>query len=107
MSLLDGAGRSASVTALDNTECLRMGHAAFDEAMRTIPLLAYNFARILAARIRLANEHTQALAALDVEHRVARQITAFANRYGQRQADGSVHIPIRLTQSDLSSMIGA
>jgi CRP/FNR family cyclic AMP-dependent transcriptional regulator len=107
MSLLDGRGRSASVTTLDKTECLWMDGAAFRDALRTMPELGFQFARILAARIRMANDHIQALAALDVESRVARQLVALADRYGQPNKDGAILIPIRLTQADLSATIAA
>ena len=32
---------------------------------------------------------------------------AFARQYGQHTPDGAISIPIRLTQSDLASLIGA
>src|SRR5512132_3006165 len=73
MSLLADRRRSASVSALDETECLWMDGSTFRHAIRDIPGLALNLARILAARIRLANEQIQALAAPGVESRVARQ----------------------------------
>ena len=107
VSLLDGRTPSATVTALDHTECLAMNFAVFREAIRTGPLLAFNFARTLAGRLRLCNNQIQALASLNVENRVARQIMAFADRYGEPQPGGAIQIPIRLTQSDLSHIIGA
>lgn len=107
MSLLDGRGRSANVTTLDKTECLWMDGAAFRNALRNSAELSFAFAKLLAARIRLANEQIQALAALDVEARVARQLLALAARYGQAKKDGSIEIPIRLTQTDLSATIAA
>lgn len=107
VSLLDGRKPSATVTAIDRTECLAMQFAAFRDAIRSVPLLAYNFARTLAARLRLSNNQVQALVSLNVENRVARQIMAFADRYGQPQPGGAIRIPIRLTQSDLSHIIGA
>jgi len=107
VSLMDGRKPSATVTALDHTECLAMDFAMFRDAVRTVPMLGFNFARILAARLRLANDQIRALAALDVEHRIARQIMAFANRYGEAQPDGSIYVPIRLTQSDLGNIVGA
>jgi CRP/FNR family transcriptional regulator, cyclic AMP receptor protein len=107
VSLLDGRKPSATVTALDRTECLSMDFMVFREAIREVPLLAFNFARILAARLRLTNAQIQSLATLNVENRVARQVMAFAERYGEPQTGGAIHIPIRLTQSDLSHIIGA
>jgi len=75
--------------------------------MRTMPAIALNLLRILSDRLRLANERIQALCALDVYGRVARQIQSFARQYGQPSADGTVTIPIRLTQSDIASLVGA
>jgi CRP/FNR family cyclic AMP-dependent transcriptional regulator len=72
-----------------------------------MPAIALNLLRILSDRLRLANERIQALCALDVYGRVARQIQSFARQYGQRGADGTVTIPIRLTQSDIASLVGA
>jgi CRP/FNR family cyclic AMP-dependent transcriptional regulator len=44
---------------------------------------------------------------LDIYGRVARQILAFAERYGQVTDQGDIAIPIRLTQSDVASLVGA
>jgi len=107
MSLLDSAGRSASVETLEESTVLWMGRDSFTEALRTIPLLAMNLVRVLAARVRLANEHIQTLATLDVNGRVARQLLAFAEKYGQPDSAGHVRIPIRLTQGDFADLVGA
>ena len=42
-----------------------------------------------------------------IEARVARQVLAFAEYYGQPQPNGDIQIPLRLTQSDLAAMLGA
>ena len=62
---------------------------------------------MLARRLRLADAQIQSLAALDVYGRVARQLLAFAQEYGEEQSDGSTLIPLRLTQSDLADLTGA
>ncbi len=107
MSLIDSAGRSASVLTLEETTLLWMDGAAFQQALRAIPDLALNLVKILAARVRLSNELVQALAALNVYGRVARQLLAFADRYGEAQTDGGISIPIRLTQGDIADLVGA
>jgi len=106
ISLIDSAGRSASVVTLEESQILWMGGETFQECLQTMPALSKNLARILAGRLRLANELIQALASLDVNGRVARQILAFADRYGMQQADGVV-IPVRLTQGDEAARVGA
>lgn len=106
ISLLDSAGRSASAVTLEDSQLLWMGAQAFQECLRTLPVISQNLTRILAGRMRLANELIQALATLDVNGRVARQVLAFAERYGQAGEQG-VLIPLRLTQGDLADLVGA
>jgi CRP/FNR family cyclic AMP-dependent transcriptional regulator len=44
---------------------------------------------------------------LDVHGRVARQLLALADAHGERDANGRVTIPLRLTQGDLANLVGA
>jgi CRP/FNR family cyclic AMP-dependent transcriptional regulator len=48
----------------------------------------------------------QALATLDVNGRVARQLLAFAEKYGHEK-DGATQIRIVLTQGDIADLVGA
>ncbi|HJZ47860.1 MAG TPA: Crp/Fnr family transcriptional regulator [Roseiflexaceae bacterium] len=109
MSVLDSvaAGRSANIVTQEQTTVLWLDRVNFQECMRTMPAIALNLLRILSDRLRLANERIQALCALDVYGRVARQIQSFARQYGKPDAHGAVVIPIRLTQSDIASLVGA
>jgi CRP/FNR family cyclic AMP-dependent transcriptional regulator len=107
MSLLDGTGRSANVLALEDTSLLWMDRNAFEECLRSMPGVTANLMRILCNRLRHAGQQIQAMASMDVQGRVARQILDFAQRYGDVTPDGDVLIPIRLTQSDLASLVGA
>ena len=107
MSLIDSVGRSASVLALEETSLLWMNGDLFQRVLREIPELALNLVKVLTARVRMANEHVQALAALDVRGRVARQILAFADRYGEPTPTNHTVIPIRLTQRDMADLVGA
>jgi CRP/FNR family cyclic AMP-dependent transcriptional regulator len=106
MSLLDSAGRSANVVTQEESTLLWMDRTAFQECLGAVPAITANLVRTMSRRLRIANEHIQALATLDVSGRVARQILAFAQQYGQ-PASGGVLIPIRLTQSDLAGLVGA
>lgn len=108
MSLIDSAGRSASVFTLEETTLLWMDGTAFQQALRDIPELALNLVRIFSARVRLSNELVQALASLNVYGRVARQLLAFADRYGEPlSANGHIRIPMHLTQGDIADLVGA
>ena len=72
-----------------------------------MPALSYNLLRIVARRLRLATAQIQALATLDLHGRVARQILALAEECGSTGQNGTMTIPLRLTQSDLAEMVGA
>ncbi|RPI24211.1 MAG: Crp/Fnr family transcriptional regulator, partial [Chloroflexota bacterium] len=92
---------------LEETAVVWMDRATFQESLQAIPPMTLNLVRILSARVRLSNELIQALATLDVYGRVARQLLAFAERYGETCANGSTSIPIRLTQGDIADLVGA
>ena len=62
--------------------------------------------KILSARVRLSDQLIQALATLDVNGRVARQLLAFAEKYGHEK-DGATQLRIVLTQSDIADLVGA
>jgi len=106
MSLIDSVGRSASAITLENSLLLWMDKTTFNYLMDNFPPVARNLVKILSARVRLSDQVIQSLATLDVNGRVARQILAFAERYGREIADG-VQVRIVLTQSDLADLVGA
>jgi CRP/FNR family cyclic AMP-dependent transcriptional regulator len=107
MSLLDNKTRSASVSTIEESTLLWMDKTAFQDCLQNMPQLTFNLACTLAKRLRHANHQIQALASREVESRVAYQILIFAERYGKVMEGGDIFIPIRLTQSDIASMIGA
>jgi len=83
-----------------------LARRAYEHREGAIPGFSNNLVRLLCARLRLANEQIQSLSSLDVAGRVARQLLAFAERYGQEEERGT-RISLRLTQSDLAQLVGA
>jgi CRP/FNR family transcriptional regulator, cyclic AMP receptor protein len=106
MSLIDSVGRSASVVTLEDSLMLWMDKTTFHYILDNFPPIARNLVKILSARVRLSDQMIQSLATLDVNGRVARQLLAFAERYGQ-DADGDLKIRITLTQGDIADLVGA
>jgi CRP/FNR family transcriptional regulator, cyclic AMP receptor protein len=106
MSLIDSVGRSASAVTLENTLVLWMDKTAFNYMLDNFPPMARNLVKIMSRRVRLSDELIQALATLDVNGRVARQLLAFAVKYGYPK-DGATQIRIVLTQSDIADLVGA
>src|SRR5512134_681836 len=106
MSLIDSVGRSASAVTLESSLMLWMDKVTFNYMLDNFAPVARNLVRILSARVRLSDQMIQALATLDVNGRVARQLLAFAEKYGHEK-DGAVQIRIVLTQSDIADLVGA
>lgn len=106
MSLIDSVGRSASAVTLEDSLMLWMDKVTFNYILDNFSSVARNLVRILSARVRLSDQLIQALATLDVNGRVARQLLAFAEKYGHEK-DGATQIRIVLTQSDIADLVGA
>lgn len=107
LALADRGGRSADVVALEAATLLWLDRTAFDRLRREIPQVTENLLGLMARRLRLANAQLQAVATLDVPGRVARQILALADAYGEPRAEGGVRIPLRLTQGEIAGLVGA
>lgn len=106
MSLIDSVGRSASAVTLESSLMLWMDKVTFNYILDNFPPVARNLVKIMSARVRLSDQLIQALATLDVNGRVARQLLAFAEKYGLEQ-DGGTQISIVLTQGDIADLVGA
>ncbi|HUE99338.1 MAG TPA: Crp/Fnr family transcriptional regulator [Anaerolineales bacterium] len=106
MSLIDSVGRSASAVTLENTLMLWMDKVTFNYMLDNFTPVARNLVKILSARVRLSDQLIQALATLEVNGRVARQLLAFAEKYGREQ-EGATQIRIALTQGDIADLVGA
>jgi CRP/FNR family cyclic AMP-dependent transcriptional regulator len=107
LALADRAARSADVVSLEPATLVWIDRNTFGQLRREIPLITENLLKLLARRLRLANAQLQAVATLDVHGRVARQLLSLAEALGEEQPDGSVRIPLRITQSDLASLVAA
>jgi len=107
MSVTDKLTRSASVVTLEESTLAWIDDATFSRCLSTMPGLIDNLAKLLSSRLRVANAQIQALATQDVYGRVARQLLSLAEEYGVSDGKGGVQIPVRLTQSELGSLVGA
>ena len=107
MSLVDRLGRSATVVAMEQSTLAWLTNRDFWNCLRSMPTMTFNLAGIHSRRLRLANAHVVALATLNIEGRLADQLLALAEEYGEEEPDGGCRIPFRLTQGDLSALVGA
>lgn len=107
MSALDGLPHSASIVALEPNRCLEITEEEFRECVDTMPVLCRNLLGVMIQRMRRITGHTEAMATLDVSGRLAYHITLFSYQYGICRDDGSIEIPLRLTQQMLAQMVGS
>lgn len=106
LSLFDDAPRSADATVIEEAELLSLDDAALTEAARHHPDLALSLLRVLARRLRRANERFQDAAFFDVTGRVAKRLADLAGAHGVEDADGML-VDVPLSQESLANMIGA
>jgi CRP/FNR family cyclic AMP-dependent transcriptional regulator len=106
MGVVERSTRSATVKTIEDCHLLWFERSAFNSCLREIPRLAWNLSGIMSRRLRLANARIQ-LMGCNVATRLARQLLAFGFTMGLPQEDGSILIPLRLTQTDLADLIGA
>jgi CRP/FNR family transcriptional regulator, cyclic AMP receptor protein len=106
LSLLDSLPRSATVTALKASELYCLPPAAFERLMRTDSEVARQLMRVIAGRLRAANEN-HVLQLMPVRIRLARALLSLARSFGERLPDGRILIRQRISQAELGQMVGA
>ncbi|HTE83531.1 MAG TPA: Crp/Fnr family transcriptional regulator [Dehalococcoidia bacterium] len=107
LSLIDEQPRSASAVAVDDdTQTLILPREAFLEPLMKYPQMALQITTLLSRRLREADALAQDSALLDLPGRLARRLLELGERHGRREGD-RIRINLRLTQSELASLIGA
>ncbi len=106
MALFEGESRSASVTALTDSELVALSRDDFFAALAADFGLTKKILQTLSARLRRANEVIESLALQDVGGRLARYLIRLADESGQQPVDGyfAVHRP---THQEIANSIGA
>ncbi|PID59380.1 MAG: Crp/Fnr family transcriptional regulator [Ignavibacteriae bacterium] len=105
MALLDGLSRSATVTALENTELFIIQRNQFLEFLKEHPEISIALMQELSKRLRTADMQIKSLSLKDAEGKVATVILQLANDHG-RIKHGAVEIEKLPFQQDLANMAG-
>ncbi|MEV8532856.1 Crp/Fnr family transcriptional regulator [Streptomyces sp. NPDC051211] len=106
MAALDGAPRSATVTACGPLTARVMQPAALNDLMVRRPEVAMALTRMVADRLRWANRRRLEFRGYPVKVRMARLLVELAERYGRQGSDGVV-VGCRLTQPEIAALTGA
>ena len=105
LALLDGAERSATAIAHQETTALVLRRDAFGQLIDTVPALRHELLAGLAAELRRLTHHVEELCFLDLPGRLARRIVRLA-REVDPTARGPVTLDWSFSQSELAGMIG-
>ncbi|MFZ6016174.1 MAG: Crp/Fnr family transcriptional regulator [Nitrospirota bacterium] len=106
LSFFDENLRSATVTAITDSNLLILNRDDFLKILHENPAIAVNLLLVMGGRLRKANEKIETLAFFDVYGKVARMILNLSKKEGQRLKDGSVLIR-RPTHKEIAHQIGA
>jgi len=106
MALFEGEPRSASVTALTETELVAVSRNDFFAALSRDFALTKKILKTLSARLRRANEVIESLALQDVGGRLARYLIRLADESGKPAIEG-FFVVSRPTHQEIANSIGA
>jgi CRP/FNR family cyclic AMP-dependent transcriptional regulator len=106
LSIIDGAPRSATVTALRAAKLQFVSRPSFDAFGTDNPDVYKHLVRLLAGRLRDTNGALIATSFLSVKGRVARALLSLAEAFGHDVGNGRTLVRQKVTQSDLAAMAG-
>jgi CRP/FNR family transcriptional regulator, cyclic AMP receptor protein len=106
LSLFDPGPRTATATAVAETQLIGLGHESLEEFLATRPKVASTLLAALARRLRRTNENLADLVFTDVPGRVAKALLDLSSRFGRPVEEG-VLVAHDLTQEELAQLVGA
>jgi CRP/FNR family transcriptional regulator, cyclic AMP receptor protein len=106
LSMIDGAPRSASVSAIRASKLHYISRAAFEDFGTANPDVYRYVTGVLVRRLRDTNGALVATSFLSAKGRVARALLNLAEAFGQDVGDGRILVRQKVTQSDLAAMAG-
>jgi CRP/FNR family transcriptional regulator, cyclic AMP receptor protein len=106
LSLFDPGPRTATATAVAETQLLAIGNDQLQEYLTQRPRVAATLLAALARRLRRTNESLADLVFTDVPGRVAKALLDLASRFGRPTEEG-IMVSHDLTQEELAQLVGA
>lgn len=105
IALLDGQTRSASASAVEDTELLEIKRAAFFEAVREIPAFAEHLFELVCERYRENMADLNARVFFSLKRRLAEKLVGLALAHGR--IDGPrVTFTRKFSQTELAQLLG-
>ncbi len=102
----DEMSAQAHVEAFDACIVCTVQRTLFEDIIRNAPEVALRVIRVLARRLRTAEQEIEDLALRDVPGRLSALLLRLAEEYGERH-DRGIRLSLRLTHQDLANMVGS
>ncbi len=106
IGLIDGAPRSATVTALKDCELAYLSTRDFKTIADSNPKIYQHMLKIMAERIRASNTSLTAYQRLPVSGRLAHILLRLSEAFGEPVDDGRILIRQNFTQEQIGIMAG-
>ncbi len=106
LSLFDPGPRTATATAVAETQLIGLGNDQLRQLLGNHPRIAVTLLAALARRLRRTNENLADLVFTDVPGRVAKALLELSQRFGRPVEEG-VMVAHDLTQEELAQLVGA
>ena len=106
LALIDAQPRSASLIAVEDCELSFVRQEAFAQIIEQNSQLSQYLVKVLAARLREADQALAAASFLTVKARVACALVALGELFGERQGADHMVIRYKINQNDLAAMVG-
>ena len=103
IALLDGEPRTATATALAQTELLVLRREHFVALLGREPSIALHLIRLLCRRARWTSELMEDSALLDAPARLAKRLLSLATLHGRETPDGP---KLSISQEELAQFLG-
>src|SRR5688572_273067 len=106
LSTIDGLPRSASVSAVRDSELSFISRTAFETVSRAHPEVYKHMLTLIVSRLRDTDSVLAAGSFLPLKGRVARALLDLAEAFGQPVGSGRILIRQKISQSDVAAMAG-
>ena len=106
LSLFDPGPRTATATAVAETQLLGLGNEQLQQLLVAHPRIGGTLLAALARRLRRTNENLADLVFTDVPGRVAKALLELSERFGRPVEEGTM-VAHDLTQEELAQLVGA
>jgi len=109
VALLANRPRTATITAIENSELIVIDRRDFQQLLRTRPEVAFELLTVLARRLARVSEFVEDTQFLNLPVRLAKKLIDFANVHGKSGTGSSGHsllIDVKLSQEEWGDLVG-